>query len=202
MGSVAEVFLDPLWAPVVDLKKTTETTANFFPAGKRKAQPEVKMTNTRGSFISTIQSSYINWAKGRFRATFISAETRPVQLTDLPIKLLLFLRITYVTTDGETFQIPANSLHYLVHKLLPYFSSLLFLDKHFADLCIFTVLTSDEQQSLETTWTHTQDQHWKLSVAFWAIKCIFSAPSADSSKVPGNGSTSLSEIQGKISFPC
>lgn len=126
MGSVAEVLLDSLGAPwcnVIDLEKST---ANFFPAGKGKAQPEVKMTNTGGNFISTTQPSYITKTKGRFRATFISAETRPVQLSDLAIKLLLCVRGMYVTPGGEMFQIPGNSLHYLVHKLLPYFSSFLF----------------------------------------------------------------------------
>lgn len=85
-------------------------------------------------------------------------------------------------------------------------ASLLFkhlvLDKHFSDLYIFTVLSSDKQQSPETTWTQTQDQHWNLSVVILAIQSIFSVPSADSSKVSENGSASLTEIQAKISFPC
>lgn len=100
----------------MDLEKST---GNFFPAGK--AQPEVKMTNQRGGFISTIQFSCINYAKGRFRATFISAETRPVQFSDLPMKLLLYVRGKYVIPGGETFQTPGNLLYYLAHKLLPYF---------------------------------------------------------------------------------
>lgn len=98
----------------MDLEKST---ANFFPAGKA----EVKMTNQRGGFISTIQSSYINYAKGRLRATFISVENRPVQFSDLPIKLLLYVKGMDVIPGGETFQTPGNLLYYLVHELLPYF---------------------------------------------------------------------------------
>lgn len=48
------------------------------------------------------------------------------------------------------------------------------LDKHFSELYIFTVLTFEKQQSLETTWTHTQDEHWNLGIVIPAIKGIFS----------------------------
>lgn len=76
------------------------------------------------------------------------------------------------------------------------------LDKHFSELCILTVLTFDKQHSLETMWTHTQDEQWNLSVVILPIKRIFSVPPADSSKVSGNCSAFLTKIQTKISFPC
>jgi len=44
------------------------------------------------------------------------------------------------------------------------------LDKHFSELYLLTVLSFDEQQTLETMWTHTQDKHWNLSVVGLPVK--------------------------------
>lgn len=73
-------------------------------------------------------------------------------------------------------------------------------NKHFSELYILTVLTFDKQQSRNNGDTHTQDEHWNLSIVILPMKRIFSVASADSSKVCG--SASLTEIQTKISFPC